>query len=100
MSYTNMDIIYAHLKQYDLALEHHNLALQIYQKILPLQNSLISMILEYIGNIYYDKEEFHQGLLYYEQAATISRHLLLSTHPDVLQIAMVIRRIQSKLKYI
>jgi len=100
MSHTNMGIVYGHLNQFDLALEHYNEALKIYEKILPPRHCLISMIFENIGNIYYDKNEFDQGLLYYEKAAAIYRHLLPSTHPDVLQIAMIIRRSESKLKYI
>lgn len=100
MAHTNMGMVYSHLNQYDLALEHYNHALQIYQEILPLRHCLISMIFENIGNIYYDKKQFHQGLIYYEKAASIYRHLLPSTHPDVLQIAMVIRRIQSKIRYL
>jgi hypothetical protein len=58
------------------------------------------MIFENIGNVYYDKSEFQEGLLYYEKAASIYRQLLPSTHPDVLQIGMVIRRIESKLRYL
>ena len=99
MSHNNMGIIYAHLNQYDLALEHFNKALIIYEKILPIQHALISMIFENIGNIHYDKKEYPQGLLYYEKAAAMYRCLVPSTHPDVLQIDMAIRRIQSKIKY-
>jgi tetratricopeptide (TPR) repeat protein len=100
MSHTNMGIVYSHLNQHDLALEHFNQALKIYEKILPLRHCLISMIFENIGNIYYDKNEFKKGHLYYEKAAAIYRHLLPSTHPDVLQIGMIIRRIESKLRYL
>jgi tetratricopeptide (TPR) repeat protein len=99
MSHSNIGIVQAHLGHYDLALEHYNQALEIYEKILPNQHLLISMTLENIGNIHYDKGDFDQGLLHYLKAAAIYRHLLPCTHPDVLQIEMVIRRISSKLKY-
>lgn len=100
MTHTNLAFAYAHLQRYELALEHYNKALQIYEKILPTEHCLVSMIYENMGNVFYDQKQFEQGLLYYEKAATIYRNLLPSTHPDVLQIAMVIRRIESKIRYL
>ena len=100
MTYTNMAFAYAHLHRYELALEHYNKALHIYEKILPTEHCLVSMIYENMGNVFYDQKQFEQGLLYYEKAATMYRNLLPSTHPDVLQIAMVIRRIESKIRYL
>lgn len=100
MSHTNIGLIYKHLNQYDLALEHYNKALNIYLNIIPMKHSLISMIYENIGNIYYDQKQFQQGLDFYEKASQIYNSLLPSTHPDVLQIQMIIKRIQSKIKYL
>ena len=100
MTHTHIALVYTHLQRYELALEHYNKALQIYEKILPVKHCLVSMIYENMGNVFYDQKQFEQGLLYYEKAATIYRNLLPSTHPDVLQIAMVIRRIESKIRYL
>ena len=93
-------LAYCHLHQYEFAFEHYNKALQIYEKSIPTEHCLISMIYENIGNLFYDQNLFKQGLVYYEKAATIYRNLLPSTHPNVLQIAMVIRRIESKIRYL
>jgi tetratricopeptide (TPR) repeat protein len=96
MSHTNVGVV--HLNQSDFVSEHYNQALKINEEILPPQHTFISMILENIGNIYYDKGQFDQWLEYYEKVTLIYRQLLPSTHPDVLQIAMIIRRIELKLK--
>ncbi|CAF3173719.1 unnamed protein product, partial [Rotaria sp. Silwood2] len=77
--------------------EYCNRSLKIYESILPLKHSLISMTLENIANIYYDKEDFRQAFKYYEKAAKIYRHILPSTHPDVLQIRMIIKKIEAKI---
>ena len=98
MSHTNIAIVYGHLNLYDLALEHYNKALTMYEKLLSLEHCLVSMIFENIGNIYSDKEDFLQALLYYEKAAELYRQLLPSTHPDVLQIEIVLKRIKLKFK--
>ncbi|CAF4399640.1 unnamed protein product [Rotaria sp. Silwood2] len=97
LSYNNVGLIDRHLTEYDLALEYCNRSLKIYESILPLKHSLISMALENIANMYYDKEDFRQAFKYYEKAAKIYRHILPSTHPDVLQIRMIIKKIEAKI---
>ncbi|CAF1277658.1 unnamed protein product [Rotaria sp. Silwood1] len=97
LSYKNVGLVYRHLTEYDLALEYFNRSLKIYESILPLKHSLISMTLENIANIYCDKENYRQALKYYEKAAKIYRHILPSTHPDVLQIRLIIKKIEAKI---
>ncbi|CAF3735960.1 unnamed protein product [Rotaria sp. Silwood1] len=83
------DLVYHHLTEYDLALEYCNRLLKTYESILPLKHSLLSITLENIANIYYDKGDFRQALKYYEKAAKIYYH--------VLQIRMIIKNIQAKI---
>jgi len=82
--HNNIGNTHVYLGHHDLPLEHHNLGLQINEKSLPSQYPLIASTLKNIGVIYEEKDDFQQALSYYKKAATIYRHSLPLTHPDVI----------------
>jgi hypothetical protein len=51
------------------------------------------MTLENIGHVYEHKNDFQQSLSYIEKASKIYRHSLPSTHPNVIKIEQVIKRV-------
>lgn len=99
LTYTNIAFVYSNLKQYELAIEYFNKVLMIYEEILPKKHCLISMIYESMGNVYYDQKQFKQAFVYYDKANQIYTQLLPTGHSDILQMKIIIQRIQSKIKF-
>ena len=75
-----------------------NISLNIKTKSLPINHPDIALTYKNIGLIHEMKGEFIEAKTFYEKAANIRRHILPSTHPDVIRIERNIRRVSFKIK--
>lgn len=96
-SHNNIGAVYERLGHHDLALNHYNLSLKIKYKSLSPQHVSIASTFENMGYVYENRGAYLQALSYFEKAATIYRHALPATHPDVIQIEQSIQRVSLKL---
>ncbi len=97
-SYNNLGNVYLDLQQYDLAMEYHKKALDIYIKSCPAQHPDIAMSYRNIGHIHEKKGQWKQAMDNYQNAAAIYRNSLASDHSDVIQIQEAIKRVSPRLK--
>ena len=88
--------VHYYLTHYDLALEHFKLSLEISRRSLFPHHPGIALILRNIGLVYQKKGEGEQALAYMKQAATLFRHSVPSTNPDLMQIEQIIHRMTAK----
>ena len=98
LTHNNLACLYGLSGQIDLAIEKFYLTLQIQLKHLPTNYHQLAITYKNLGLIYEIKNDFNQAKVFYEKSATIRRHLLPLTHPDVIQIEQDLRRATSKIQ--
>ncbi|CAF0975264.1 unnamed protein product [Rotaria sordida] len=86
------------LKNYEEALKHADLALEIFQKSLPQKHYKTAWVIEIMGNVYEARKELNKALDYYKKAASIYCEVLDSKHYYVTSITECIKRVSSQIK--
>ncbi|CAF3594693.1 unnamed protein product [Rotaria sp. Silwood1] len=85
------------LRNYDEALKYATLALEIFQKSMPLKHYQTAWTFEIMGNIYEDRKELFEALDYYRKAANIYCEALPATHYYVVSNKQSIDRVSSQI---
>ncbi len=82
-SYFLIAQLYYKFYYYDQALEHYQLALNIYKEKLGDDCLGVGNTLNYIGNIYFYEKKYDQAMSYYQEALRIRKLRLGNDHQDV-----------------
>ena len=86
------------MKEYDQALEKYQLCHEIFRKSLTSKHPLIARALKNIGIVYESKRKHHKALKYYRQAGAIREKIIVTTHPDQIEITHDLLRVLSKMQ--
>jgi|GEM_PF-6466862 len=80
--FSNMGCTYQNQGDYDKALEFHNKALPIHEKVLGTEHPDTAATYNNIASVYYAQKDYSKALEFYNKDLAISEKVLGTEHPD------------------